>query len=220
MRLALNLMNGVDVAMTLGVLQRTAMNQLHLARMVAGGYDLGFPARAFVVSAMFLRHSFIALSLALPLASQGQAAVPSCQGKVVVDQVLNYLNDFRAQPRACGQRSYEAAAPLRWELRLEQTALGHAAELAQGEELNHLAANGHTLRERLRGNGYLAVRVGENLAAGQESADEALQTWSSSAKHCENIMQAEFRDVALVCASGVGKYGRYWVMNLGRSVRD
>ena len=169
---------------------------------------------------MLFRSSIFFLLLALPALGSSQEALPSCQGKVVVEQVLDYLNAFRAQPRACGPRSYEAAAPLRWELRLEQAAQGHAAELAQGEELNHMAANGRSLRERLRGKGYIAFRVGENLAAGQESVDEALLTWSSSAKHCENIMQADFRDVALACAGGPGKYARYWVLNLGRSVRD
>ncbi|MCV2370545.1 CAP domain-containing protein [Roseateles oligotrophus] len=170
---------------------------------------------------MLLNSPFILLLLPLWLAPMlAQAAEHGCQDQVAVEQVLNYLNAFRAQPQTCGQQSFVAAGPLRWEARLEQAAQGHAAELAQGDQLNHLALNGRTLRERLRGNGYLAFRVGENLAAGQESLVEVLQTWSSSAKHCDNIMQAEFQDVALACASGPGKYGRYWVMNLGRSVRD
>ncbi|MCV2353673.1 CAP domain-containing protein [Paucibacter sp. B2R-40] len=156
--------------------------------------------------------------LAVPAA--GQAAEPSCQDKVVVEQVLSYLNAFRAQPRACGALSFAAAGPLRWEPRLEQVAQGYAAELAQGDQLNHVAANGRTLRERLRANGYLAYRVGENLAAGQENLEEALQTWSASPKHCENLMQPAFKDVALVCASGPGKYRLYWVMDLGHSVQD
>jgi uncharacterized protein YkwD len=150
----------------------------------------------------------------------GQLAAAGCPSKVEVEQVLSYLNTFRAQPRFCGRQSFAAAGPLRWEARLELAAQGHAAELAQGDQLNHVAANGRSLRERLRGNAYLAYRVGENLAAGQESQEEVLQTWSSSAKHCENIMQPDFQDVALVCASGPGKYGRYWVMNLGHGVRD
>ena len=150
----------------------------------------------------------------------GQAVAAACQSKVVVEQVLSYLNAFRARPQACGGRSFAAAGPLRWEARLEQAASGHAAELALGDQLNHLTANGRTLRERLRAHGYVAFRVGENLAAGQESLDEVLQTWISSAKHCENIMQPEFQEVALVCASGPGKYGRYWVMNFGHSVHD
>ncbi len=156
--------------------------------------------------------------LALP--ALGQRGESGCQDKLVAEQVLVYLNAIRAQARVCGQQPFAAASPLRWEASLEQAARGHAAELAQGEQLHHVAANGRSLRERVRGNGYLAYRVGENLAAGQESVEEVLQTWSSSAKHCENIMQPEFQDVALVCASGPGKYERYWVLNLGRSVRD
>lgn len=168
---------------------------------------------------MFFRSSLAALLLlswAAPLRAQADA----CLDKLVVEQVLHQLNALRADPRACGQQAHGPAGPLRWELRLEQVAQRHAAELAQGDQLNHLGAGGRSLRERLRANGYIAFRVGENLAAGQESVDEVLQTWSGSAKHCENLMQAEFQDVGLACASGPGKYSRYWVMNLGRPVRD
>jgi uncharacterized protein YkwD len=186
---------------------------------VGFGYDLGLIVRVFTQT-MLLRSSFALLLTVLAVPTSGQVIESGCQDKVVVEQVLNYVNKLRAQGHACGQSSFEPALPLRWEQRLEQTAQGHAAELAQGDQINHLAANGLTLRDRLRLNGYLAMRVGENLAAGQESLDEVLQTWSSSSKHCENLMQPAFKDVALVCASGPGKYGRYWVLNLGRSVQD
>ncbi|MGS0758285.1 CAP domain-containing protein, partial [Roseateles sp. GG27B] len=63
----------------------------------------------------------------------------------------------------------------------------------------------------------MIARAGENLAAGQEELDEALQVWLNSASHCDNLMQAEFRDVGLACAVGPGAYQRYWVMHLGRS---
>ncbi|WP_310385295.1 CAP domain-containing protein [Roseateles sp.] len=160
----------------------------------------------------------LAVGVAAP--ARGQEAELSCQSKFSVEQVIEDLNAFRAQPRSCGPQGFGPAGPLRWDGRLAQVAQRHAAELAQGDLLNHLSSNGRTLRERLRGNGYLAYRLGENLAAGQESLDEVLQTWIVSAKHCENIMQADFRDVALACAGGPGKHGRYWVLNLGRSVRD
>ncbi len=169
---------------------------------------------------MFSRSSIALLLTVWASLASGQTAEPGCQSKLEAEQVLGYLNAFRAQDRVCGERSFAAAGPLRWQAQLEQAALGHAAELAQGEALNHLSLSGRTLRERVRAQGYLAYRVGENLAAGQESVDEVLRTWSSSAKHCENIMQPAFHDVAMVCAKGAGKYGSYWVMNLGHSVRD
>jgi uncharacterized protein YkwD len=169
---------------------------------------------------MCFRNPLVLLLSALAGSALGQVAALPCPAKLEVEQVLQQLNAYRAQPQVCGQQPFAAAGPLRWEPRLAQVAQAHAAELAQGDQLNHLALNGRNLRERLRANGYLAFRIGENLAAGQESLDEVLQTWVASAKHCENLMQAEFRDVALACASGAGKYGRYWVLDLGRSVRD
>lgn len=169
---------------------------------------------------MCFRISLVLLLSVLAGPVFGQGAAGACPAKLEIEQVLNQLNTYRAQAQVCGQQPFVAAEPLRWEARLEQAAQGHANELAQGDQLKHLGSSGRNLRERLRATGYLAFRVGENLAAGQESWDEALQTWIVSAKHCENIMQDDFRDVALACASGPGKYGRYWVLNLGRSVQD
>ncbi|MCV2360712.1 CAP domain-containing protein [Paucibacter sp. TC2R-5] len=169
---------------------------------------------------MFSRTLFALLVALGATPACGQEAELGCQNKVPVEQVIQDLNAFRAQPRSCGSQDFGPAGPLRWEGRLAQAAQSHATELAQGEQLNHRSTNGRTLRERLRASGYLAYRVGENLAAGQESLDEVLQTWIVSTKHCENIMQADFRDVALACASGPGKYGNYWVLNLGRSISE
>jgi uncharacterized protein YkwD len=145
-------------------------------------------------------------------------AAKSCPSPAEIHAELLRLNAFRTQAQACGRKLLPAAPPLRWEGRLEASALAFAAELAQGDQLSHVGLKGSSLRERFRQSGYVMRRAGENLAAGQESLDEVLATWTLSAQHCENLMQSEFVDVGLACVVGPGRYDRYWVLHLGRPV--
>ncbi|MEJ6007964.1 CAP domain-containing protein [Paucibacter sp. AS339] len=157
---------------------------------------------------------------AAPQALQTSQVAQDCDVPLSPQRVLQVLNAFRAQARSCGGPVLAAGAPLRWDARLAASARGHAADLSGGDQLRHLGASGAGVRERLRLNGYLAQRAGENLAAGQESLDEVLSTWVSSSKHCDNIMQAEYSDVGMACVIGPGRFQRYWVLNLGRAAEE
>ena len=150
-------------------------------------------------------------------AASDSAPANSCQAPVDVAGLLAQLNALRSQGQLCGSVARPAAPPLRWEPKLARSAQGFAAELAQRGELSHVGAGGGGLRERFKRSGYLIARAGENLAAGQDELDEAVQVWLSSAAHCDNLMQPDFRDVGLACAVGPGAYRQYWVMHLGRS---
>ena len=145
------------------------------------------------------------------------APANSCQAPVDVAWLLDQLNALRSQGQMCGSVTRPAAPPLHWEPKLARSAQAYADELAQRDVLSHVGATGGGLRERFKRSGYLIARAGENLAAGQEELDEALQIWLNSASHCDNLLQAEFRDVGLACAVGPGVYRRYWVLHLGRS---
>lgn len=165
-------------------------------------------------------------SLALPMAGLGLAlaqaaeagAAKSCPSEAELRAELARLNAFRALPQSCGAHRLPAAPALRWDARLEASALAFASELSHGDQISHRGLKGSSLRQRFHQSGYVMRRAGENLAAGQESLDEVLATWTLSASHCENLMQAEFIDAGLACVVGPGRYDRYWVLHLGRPV--
>ncbi len=53
--------------------------------------------------------------------------------------------------------------------------------------------------------------MGENIASGQESADEVVDGWMASPGHCANIMDPNFTEI------GVGYYdGDIWTQVFGR----
>ena len=136
------------------------------------------------------------------------------------EPALAALNSLRASARMCGATLFAAAAALRWDARLHASARSFAEELARRDTLSHQGQVLRSLRERLRTSGYVLRSAGENLAAGPTDLDEALQHWLLSREHCENLMLADFRDVGLACVSGPGRYERFWVLHLGRSVGE
>lgn len=141
----------------------------------------------------------------------------ACPTDLAPQAVLQGLNALRAQARYCGSRLWPAVPALGWDERLAASSQAFATELAQRDSLTHQGQLAHSLRERLRASGYGARAAGENLAAGSESLEEALEQWLASPAHCENLMLAEFTDVGLTCVSGPGRFRTYWVMHLARS---
>ena len=56
--------------------------------------------------------------------------------------------------------------------------------------------------------------IGENLAAGYVTAQDAVDGWMDSDGHRANILNAEFEEAGVGYAEG-GYYGKYYVMDYG-----
>ncbi|MDC8785718.1 CAP domain-containing protein [Paucibacter sp. hw1] len=143
-----------------------------------------------------------------------------CDGAPDPVQVLRDLNALRSQARQCGDHPFSAAEPLRWDSRLQASAQAYADEMARNDFFSHVDGEGRGLRYRVLRQGYSFRRVGENLAAGPQRLDEVITGWIDSAGHCENIMEPQFVDAGLACVNGPGRYARYWVLHLGRVLRE
>lgn len=150
----------------------------------------------------------LSCALALPTAQAGCAPAPDAE------VVVAALNALRARPQACGARDWPAAPALRWQPLLAESARRHARDLAARDRLDHVGADGATLRQRLRAAGYAMRLSGENLAGGPETLDEVLAVWLASPAHCDNLMQAGFEEVGLACVAAPGRLQRYWVLAL------
>jgi uncharacterized protein YkwD len=131
--------------------------------------------------------------------------------------VLAAVNAARAQPRRCGNDAFDAVPPLAWNAALEQAAQGHSSDMANQRYFNHTGKDGRTVGERASAAGYRWQSIGENIAAGQDSAQEAVAGWLDSPGHCVNIMSRKFTEMgAAFDLSGAQKNGRvYWTQVLG-----
>jgi uncharacterized protein YkwD len=59
--------------------------------------------------------------------------------------------------------------------------------------------------------GFAAKNRGENMAAGQASAEDAFDSWMNSSGHRANILNADFVYLGVGYAPSQDVYGHYWV---------
>jgi uncharacterized protein YkwD len=138
-----------------------------------------------------------------------------CGTTLDVAQIVAKINAVRAVSRGCGFETHAAAAPLAWNARLAVAADAHSLDMASHGLFSHTGSDGSTVADRVSAAGYGWWTVGENLAAGQASANEALNLWISSPVHCGNLMNPGYKDVALACRYAAGSpYQRYWTLVL------
>lgn len=126
-------------------------------------------------------------------------------------RTLQLINDARAEARTCGLTPYAATTPLVWNSVLAVTASKHSADMAEHNFFSHTGSNGSSPSERVTLEGYNWRTVGENIAAGRETAEQTVNDWLDSPGHCSNIMTPAFTEVAVSCEEDDGSdYQRYW----------
>jgi uncharacterized protein YkwD len=132
------------------------------------------------------------------------------------EEVLRLTNSARAQPRTCGRRRFAAAPPLRWAGELGLAAFVHSRDMATRNYFDHRAPDGSRADARARREGYNWRRIGENIAAGQGSPQEAMAAWLASPGHCENIMTREFAEMGAAYAINEhSEHTIYWTQVFG-----
>lgn len=132
-------------------------------------------------------------------------------------EALQRINAARAAGRRCGARNMPPAPPLRWDPLLQSAAQAHSADMARRNYFQHRSPEGLHVTQRVSASRYKWRSVGENLAGGDRSIAEALQSWLDSPQHCESLMNGKFADVAVACSAQPGtEWGTYWTMVLAR----
>jgi uncharacterized protein YkwD len=141
-----------------------------------------------------------------------QMADPRAVSKALLAQV----NAARAKPRLCGRQRFAAARPLSWDASLGAAAQGHSKAMAYGNYFAHRDPDGDTPADRARAAGYRGRQIGENIAAGQGSANKAMAGWLASPGHCANLMNPMFTQVGAGYATDArSDEGVYWTMLFG-----
>jgi len=150
-----------------------------------------------------------ARAAAAPAAHGGDA------GAALAERALSLVNEARARGARCGSRSFASVPPLSLSGTLGGVAYGHASDMAEHHYFEHQDLSGHTPAERVRASGYREQLVGENIAYGPQTVDEAVAGWLQSPEHCENIMDPRFAQMGVAFAPGRSpQHGLYWVQVL------
>lgn len=139
----------------------------------------------------------------------------------VAREVLDHANAVRARGARCGGETFGPAPPLTLDERLAKAAHVHAEEMARFGFLAHEGRDGSTPAVRARRAGYEWSAVGENLAAGPETAEEVVRGWEASPPHCRNLVDPAFTQMGVAWAASPRPtgHGTWWAMVLARPRR-
>lgn len=135
--------------------------------------------------------------------------------------ILELVNAARASARVCGEQSFAPAPAVGWHPQLGVTALGHSNDMALKRYFNHIAKDGSDVGERSRRSGYNWTRIGENIAFGANTPQDAMAGWLASPGHCANIMNPDFTEMGAAYAVTPEKRSGviYWTQVFGKPRR-
>jgi uncharacterized protein YkwD len=112
-------------------------------------------------------------------------------------------------------RRAAGAGPLAVDERLSAAALVQARDCAARRALTHVGRDGSWPWDRATRAGYRWSEVGENAAAGQRDAREAVRDWLGSPGHRRNLLDPAFVHLGAAFADA-GDGTRYWIVCFGR----
>jgi uncharacterized protein YkwD len=138
------------------------------------------------------------------------AEFPDCgdttQASAWESRILELVNAERA---AIGLR------PVSWNQTLADQATQFACEMIHYDFFDHVnPVTRSTLSVRANQFDYDYLVIGENLAAGQRSPEQAMNDWMDSPGHRQNILDPRFVELGVGVRTG-GDFGTYWVQEFG-----
>ncbi|OPG76172.1 hypothetical protein B1218_27530, partial [Pseudomonas ogarae] len=131
-------------------------------------------------------------------------------------KLLKLINSARAQPRRCGTEAFTATTPLAWNATLALAAVTHTRAMANNNFFDHKDRDNRMPGDRAELAGYLGQLIGENIAAGQDTALKVVDGWLASPGHCANLMNPQFRELGAGYATDPkSDAGIYWTAMFG-----
>jgi uncharacterized protein YkwD len=114
------------------------------------------------------------------------------------------------------ERAKEKLPPLRPNAQLAEAAREHARDMAEHKKLSHEGSDGSDPAKRVKRHGYRYQEVGENVADGQTSVEEAMRSWMNSPPHRKNIL-GDFTEIGPAVAQAQdAEKTNYWCVVFGR----
>ncbi|MFF5454916.1 sigma-70 family RNA polymerase sigma factor [Streptomyces sp. NPDC012950] len=122
----------------------------------------------------------------------------------VEEQVIALVNAERAK-EGCGAVTGNSL--------LARAAQGHSDDMAARDFFDHTNPDGAGPGERVTATGYGWSTYGENIAMGQQTAEQVMEAWMNSPGHRANILNCSFKELGVGLHTGDG--GPYWTQVFG-----
>lgn len=108
------------------------------------------------------------------------------------------------------ERQKQGLQPLTLSQELTSIATTKAADMRDKNYFSHNSPTYGSPFEMLQRFGVDYTAAGENIAAGQKSAQAVMTDWMNSSGHRANILNKEYKELGVGYVTG-GSYGTYWV---------
>lgn len=139
-----------------------------------------------------------------PKSSPAKPPAPAPAGGGAAAQVIALVNSERAAA-GCG--------PLKEDAQLRTAAQGHSDDMANRDFFSHTNPDGADPGKRTTAAGYRWSTYGENIAMGQQTPQQVMDSWMKSPGHRANILNCSFKDIGVGIHQGGG--GPWWTQNFG-----
>ncbi len=114
------------------------------------------------------------------------------------------------------ERKADGLPPLAYDSQLSEAARRHAADMAAHNCCSHELTNGEQFYQNVFDSGYPYSAVGENLAVGIATPEEAFECLLSSPDHRVNIMRSQFTQIGVSDAvNPASGYRYFWAQEFG-----
>lgn len=120
--------------------------------------------------------------------------------KTIDDEVIRLTN---------GERARYGLSPLVPDWELSRVARYKSADMRDKSYFSHTSPTYGDPFNMMRHFGVSYRSAAENIAAGQRTANEVVQSWMNSPAHRRNILNGSYTHMGSGYASG-GDYGHYW----------
>ena len=115
------------------------------------------------------------------------------------------------------ERAAEGLPPLSTDASLASAARAHSEDMGLQDYFSHTSLDGRSPADRITDAGYSWNYMGENIAAGQPTPEDVIDSWMASDGHRANILNPNFCDIGVGYAYVAGStYGHYWTQDFGR----
>lgn len=136
------------------------------------------------------------------------------------EEVLLLVNDHRSVGADCQEKGiFEPAGPLAMAPMLRCSARLHSLDMYERDFFDHTNLDGIAADERMRAAGFEGTWMGENIAYGQTSPEQVVDTWMDSPGHCANTMNPNFTLIGVGYYPGADSWREglqhFWTQNFG-----
>jgi uncharacterized protein YkwD len=131
-------------------------------------------------------------------------------------EVVERVNQARAQGATCGNQNFSAIGPLVMQAQLRCAARVHSLDMSVRGFFDHTNPDGESPFARMERAGYQYQAAGENIAAGQTTPQEVVDGWMLSSGHCSNIMSPDFSQIGVgYVFAADAQFPHFWTQTFG-----